>query len=527
MQRKVSLYLLLLLLLIVVLYGLVQIASLSEDEENITMIYQNQLDAILFSINQYSDDVVNEWVILMENAIEKEYTQEALQPMLQVNPGIRLLFISDSVSGTIEQVFPDSLANDPLIKVAGKALKQQSGVVNKLLGYASAGYQKIESAQIQASEEDRILMLFFVLNSPGSEGRRLGGILIDPESFIEMNLGPRLQTIAEDRFAISAFRRNQEQPVYTTIDSVQIDDEKAMAITKDFWLLPDYYLGIDAVGESVFDIIQKRTMINIALLVIMLVILAVGLFMIYRNVRKELVLAQNKSEFVSNVSHELRTPLALISMFAETLEMNRVRSDEKKQEYYQIIHKETTRLSGIVNKILTFSQMDANRKEFHLAEVDLNGIVSEILDTYSFHFQQKGFESKLEIKAESLVVMADREAMHEVLINLLDNAIKYSPDAKKIDVITGKSEFDAFVTVKDYGVGVKKEDQKQIFEKFFRVSTGDIAKSKGTGLGLSLVKHIVDHHGGRISVDSTPGQGSSFTIYLPLTQTENGQDLNR
>jgi two-component system phosphate regulon sensor histidine kinase PhoR len=252
------------------------------------------------------------------------------------------------------------------------------------------------------------------------------------------------------------------------------------------------------------------------------VVLAAGLFLIFRNIRKELRLAQNKSEFVSNVSHELRTPLALISMFAETLEMGRVRTEEKKMEYYQIIHKETSRLTGIVNKILTFSQMDADKKEFHLQDTDLNEVIRDILDTYSFHLQQKGFTSHLHDGEEPLLVQADREALQEVLINLLDNAIKYSKDRKEIDIFSGKKEDMAFITVQDYGIGISKEDQKQVFDKFFRVSTGDLAKSKGTGLGLSLVKHIIDQHGGKVTVESTPGQGSSFSIFLPLNPIKNG-----
>ncbi len=522
MQKKASLYLLLLLIVPVILYGIFQISSLSEDEENINLIYQNQLDAILFSVNQYSDDVVNEWVMSLEEAITADNPDQELNSLLEVNPGIRMMFITDSVTGKADRIFPDSLSEDPLVSVVNGVLWERGRDIQNLRTYATAGYQKIESAQLESGEDLRTLMLYFVLKDKPGNSKRVGGILIDPESFIQVNLGPRLQTIAEERFVITAFRKEQEQAVFSTSDSVQADgNEESMAITKDFWLLPDYYLGIDAAGESVFDIIRARTLLNIGLLVVMLLILAAGLYLIFRNVRKELRLAQNKSEFVSNVSHELRTPLALISMFAETLEMGRVKNEEKKQEYYQIIHKETNRLTGIVNKILTFSQMDANRKEFHLHDADLNEIVCEIMDTYSFHFSQKGFESDLKKKEHILPVKADREAMQEVLINLLDNAIKYSGDAKKIEVLTGTKDKYAFVRVRDFGLGIRKEDQKQIFEKFYRVSTGDIAKSKGTGLGLSLVKHIIDNHGGRVEVDSSLGKGSDFTIYLPLIQTEN------
>ena len=522
MLKKAPLYLLLLFLVPVILYGIFQISSLSEDEENIQLIYQNQLDAILFSVNQYSDDVVNDWILSVEGAMKKEETENALLPLLQVNPGIHLFFTADSLSGRISEVFPDSLRSSGLVQMADDSLYARRNALADLLAYSRSGYRKIESARLQSADSSSMLMLYFILNTPSPEGNRLGGFLIDPEQFIEINLAPRLQTIAQDKFIISAFYREQEEPVYSTMDSVAANPVDAMAITKDFWLLPDYFLGIDAGGTSVFDIIQERMLLNVGLLILMLLILSVGLILIYRNIKKELRLAQNKSEFVSNVSHEFRTPLALISMFAETLEMGRVRSDEKKREYYQIIHKESARLTGMVNKILTFSQIDANKKEFHPENTELNMLTDDILDTYSFHLEQKGFTCKREMRTEEIFVSVDTEAMQEVIINLLHNALKYSGDSKEIDVITGTRNGQAFLTVRDYGIGISKEDQEKIFEKFFRVSTGDIAKSKGTGLGLSLVKYIVEQHGGKVEVESRPGKGSAFTVYLPETEQHNG-----
>lgn len=522
MQRKAPLYLLFLLLVPALLYGIYQVSSLSEDEENIHLIYQNQLDAILFSVNQYSDDVVADWIRSFETSMKNSAPETILLPVLQVNPGIRLMFTADSLSYRPAEVFPDSLLNDVVLPAAADTLAARSSLLMNLLEYSRAGYRKIESAQLLTADGQRWLLIYFVLSEPSPQGHRLGAIVVDPESFISMSLGPRLQMVAQGKFVISAFRSGQETPVYSTVDSLAVEPADAMAITKDFWLLPDYYLGIGSTGESLFTIIRNRTVLNVGLLVLMLLVLAAGLYLIFRNIRKELLLAQNKAEFVSNVSHELRTPLALISMFAETLEMGRVRTEEKKMEYYQIIHKETTRLSGIVNKILTFSQMDANKKEFHPEDFYLNEVVADTLDTYSFHLEQKGFTSTYQSGAEPLPVRADREALQEVLINLLDNAIKYSDGQKKIEVTSGRRGSQAFVTVRDYGIGISREDQKQIFDKFFRVSTGDLAKSKGTGLGLSLVKHIIEHHGGKVQVDSSPGKGSAFTILLPLKYTENG-----
>ena len=244
-------------------------------------------------------------------------------------------------------------------------------------------------------------------------------------------------------------------------------------------------------------------------------ILIIAVILVFRNVKKEVQLAQNKADFVSNVSHEIRTPLALISMFAETLEMGRVKSEEKKQEYYGIISKETHRLSGIVNKILNFSQTEANKKTLNIESISLNKSIQDVLTTYDFHLKNKGFEYSFE-KTDELFVKADKEAFVEIIINLIDNAIKYSEDKKRIEISTGLENTYGYVAVKDQGIGISSMDQKHIFDKFYRVSSGDLAKSKGTGLGLSLVKQLIEAQQGKITVSSSPGNGSLFTLYFPL-----------
>ena len=332
-----------------------------------------------------------------------------------------------------------------------------------------------------------------------------------------------MQSIGQEEFVISSFLVQNDQLVYST---QELDSAETLGVTKgqnkNVWLLPDYYFGISLVGRTIESIVQQRTFTNILLVVVLDLVLILGALFVVRNVRREIQLAQNKSDFVSNVSHEIRTPLSLISMFAETLQMGRVKTDDKKNEYYSIIGKEANRLTGLVNTILNFSKMEANKKVYHYDKVNLNDILRDILDSYEYHLGSKGFEYKIDLDESLEIVDADHDAVSEAVRNLLDNAVKYSNDNKLIEIRSGKEKQYAIIEVKDHGVGIPKVHQKHIFDKFYRVESGLVHNTKGTGLGLSLVKHIMDAHHGKVVIDSAEGKGSSFTLYFPITQTENG-----
>jgi len=246
------------------------------------------------------------------------------------------------------------------------------------------------------------------------------------------------------------------------------------------------------------------------------VVLILGVWIVYRNIKKEVELAQIKSEFVSNVSHELRTPLSLISMFSETLEMDRVKTEEKKKEYYSIISQEANRLSKIVNSILNFSKMEAGKRQFNFVDSYLNDVAENVYRSYKFHLEQKGFKFEL-LKDETIpIIKIDEEAVSEAIVNLVDNAVKYSDNNKEITVRTKLESNYAFVEVEDKGIGIPEKDQKKIFDKFFRVSSGNVHDVKGSGIGLSIVKYIMDAHKGEIRLSSTVGVGSKFKLMFRL-----------
>ncbi len=285
-------------------------------------------------------------------------------------------------------------------------------------------------------------------------------------------------------------------------------------------VFPGLALGIKLRGTTLAAIGQHFFRSSFLTLAGLSLVLACGIALTYRNVSKEMALARLKSDFVSNVSHELRTPLSLIRLYAETLEMGRLTSPEKYQEYYCIIRKESERLTALINNILDFSRIEAGRKEYDFRETDLRELVRNTLDSYRYQIEQHGFTYEEKID-EVPPVRVDREAMARSLVNLVNNALKYSQDRKFIGVNLYRDNGSLKLEVVDHGIGIPHQEQSKIFEKFYRVGDPLVHNTKGSGLGLSLVRHIAQAHGGDVLVDSSPGQGSKFTITLPMNPAEN------
>ncbi|MFB3813746.1 MAG: sensor histidine kinase [Terriglobales bacterium] len=283
---------------------------------------------------------------------------------------------------------------------------------------------------------------------------------------------------------------------------------------------PGLVLGVKYRGTTIAALSDRFLRTSYATVGALSLLLAGGIFLSYRSVRKEMALAKLKSDFVSNVSHELRTPLSLIRLYAETLEMGRLTAAEKYQEYYQIIRKESERLTALINNILDFSRIEAGRKEYEFRETDIAELVRTTLDSYRYQIQQQGFELAEQIETGLPPVSVDREAIARSLLNLINNAVKYSAQNKYLGVSVQRSNGSVKLQVTDRGIGIPRSEQEKIFEKFYRASDPLVHNTKGSGLGLSLVRHVVTAHGGDVSVESAPGQGSTFTIILPLSGTE-------
>lgn len=269
-------------------------------------------------------------------------------------------------------------------------------------------------------------------------------------------------------------------------------------------------------GTTIADISAHFLRYNYSILAALSILMIGGIFLTYRNISREMNLARLKSDFVANVSHELRTPLALIRLYAETLELGRLTAKEKYQDYFRIIREESERLTALINNILDFSRIEAGRKEYEFKETNLPELVRSTLDSYRFQIEQNGFAFEENICNDIPPVNVDREAIARSLLNLVNNALKYSKDKKYIGVSLYRTNGSVKLEVQDHGIGIPPAEQDKIFEKFYRCGDPLVHNIKGSGLGLSLVRHIVRAHGGDVQVESSPDQGSKFIIALPL-----------
>jgi len=247
-------------------------------------------------------------------------------------------------------------------------------------------------------------------------------------------------------------------------------------------------------------------------------ILVFGLVLTIRSVSHELELARLKSDFVSTVSHEFKSPLTSIRQLAEMLQSGRVPSEERRQKYYDVLLEQSERLALLTDNILSLAKIESGRAAFKFEGTDVTALLTEIVGSIQERVRHEGFAIELEVKGDLPSLTADRTALSQAITNLVDNAIKYSGESRRIAVSARRDGQAVVVAVQDFGVGIQKRDLDRVFERFFRGGDELTRTVKGSGLGLTLVKEIVEAHRGRVLVESEPGKGSVFSVRLPLPQ---------
>ncbi len=270
----------------------------------------------------------------------------------------------------------------------------------------------------------------------------------------------------------------------------------------------------------------QRTFYFLALLLV-LSVTSFGAYLLWLDVRRESRLAEMRSQFVSSVSHELKTPLTAIRMFAETLRLGRSPDQQTQTEYLDTIINEGERLTRLLNNVLDFSKIEQGKKTYQLVPTSLPEVIHTAARALEYPLAQQGFELRLDVEENLQIVNADGDALQQAILNLLTNAMKYSGASREIDLRLQRQNGQAVIQVTDYGVGIAREEQAPIFENFYRVLTPESKLIPGTGLGLTLVAHVAKAHGGSVEVQSAPGEGSTFSIHLPLIDSHRGTEAQR
>lgn len=263
--------------------------------------------------------------------------------------------------------------------------------------------------------------------------------------------------------------------------------------------------------------IQIRTYINIGIVILLFVIIATSLYFMFRMFKREKELSTMKTDFVSTVSHEMRTPITAIRMIGEMFQLGTVKDEKVAKDYYDILSGETERITRLINNILDFSRMDSGRKRYNFTSDDISNIVSFTVRAFEKYAENNGYKIGLNIQEQLPKIKIDADAISQVILNLLDNAMKYSPVNKEIKVNMYRKNEHIVIDIIDRGIGIEQNKIDKIFEKFYRSENELTRKTKGAGVGLSIAKHIIDAHKGKIEVKSQRGFGSTFSVIFPIS----------
>jgi len=356
----------------------------------------------------------------------------------------------------------------------------------------------------------------------------LAGMIVDQKYFEKVVLPKAIES------SLPKFEDEEKQELLVIVrdgqkhqilpHDVKTNPKKDRVSRSFAFVFTDWHISLQGDFASPEKWARANFAYNMTLSAVLAAVLLGGIALTIRTALREMKLSAMKNEFVSNVSHELRTPLSSIRVFGEFMRRGRVKDQEKVREYGSYIETESRRLTQLINNILDFSRIESGRKVYIFEDADLEEILAGTLATFTVRLRDKGFDVSYLGPDEPLPeIEVDPNAIDRAVANLLDNAVKYSDGDRAIQVTLDRTNGEAIIAVTDHGIGIPRDEQEKIFERFHRVSTGLVHDVKGSGLGLSLVRHIAEAHGGTVTVESEVGTGSTFTIHLPLTRSEGDQ----
>jgi signal transduction histidine kinase len=528
-----------------------QFKSLDDIEETSTVV-----------LRQLSRDTADSVTREIEEALRRPHIDLLLRPGQQAR-------LNPPDFTWLDTVFGEGMAANEFIEELWFWSEQPDGTSNRFLVFdraslraepdadgrfheSSSRLEQIVPIARQLGEERRAIVAFPLMvdgrqkyvqlqlgfQEPGRQRvRRLLGFMVDREElhakYFPSLIGRRLAAVQQPTgfpplhlYLVDGDGRPLTAPGHDAVPAAYVDERTFPLVFFDRELL-EYAAPYEqsretwrvrtSYGEQTIpEIVAANTRPQMALMIVMALVMGGGVFFVASAAAREVRVAELKSNFVASVSHDLKTPLALIQLFAETLELGRVRTPERTQEYYRIIKTEARKLTRLIEGILDFSRMEAGLRPYRTAPADLGTIARCVLDNMQSQLDQGQFTVRLEVDPGLPPVPVDEDAVEQAVENLLANAMKYSGDAREIDVRVGRSRRHVYVSVRDHGIGISRREQKKIFRKFYRVNSGLGGGPQGTGLGLAIVDHTMRGHGGFVRVDSEPERGSTFTLHFPI-----------
>jgi signal transduction histidine kinase len=442
--------------------------------------------------------------------------------------GARRLFVASFVNGHDGDIFyfkPSCSSFSP--PAWSPELRAVYVAVSPLHTLAHKGGPLPEPVGVLVDQRDpRYRMILNPITDDASELVGVAGMILDESWFRGEVLPEAVKASLPNFFAEDpsydpavAVWDNRGSMVFTTADKPGLFGKRTEAEKHFSFVFTDWKIALASRHATAGQVARSSFLVNLGLSAALAVLLLGGLVLTLRTASREMKLSQMKSDFVSNVSHELRTPLASIRVFGELLRLGRVENTDKVREYGDYIETESRRLTQLINNLLDFASIESGRKSYRFECVDVRELVCETLKTFGVRLRQSGFRVTFDGDPGPLPpVRIDPGAIAQSLSNLLDNAVKYShqTDDKEIRVGLRRDGDSIVISVQDHGVGIPRDEQRKIFDRFHRVGTGLVHDVKGSGLGLSIVQHIVEAHHGRVTVESRIGEGSTFSIHLPI-----------
>lgn len=531
MNRRVIITLIVLMILVMTSLILVQTSSIIQALE----IKEEQFDAAV----KGALSLVAYQLELEEASALNEFAKDISIPK---GNGIFPGNIQQSISGTL---------NLNSSKLSFQYLQQSSGVIQReelIIGYGEKDSTEVQNERGKPGDYPNAFDIFHESDGYASQQYeerqdiRARMLFMQSQAAIQFQLPIeqrindlsalgrlikselKRQGISLDfRYALKSFSNGEERFIYgdKNYNSKPQNEYQALLFPHDDDLKPNY-LFVYFPKQNTF-LMKETGLLVIPTFVLTAMLIGIFVFTILIILRQK-KLSNIKNDFINNMTHELKTPISTISLASQMLRDNTVTNTPKTIEHISgIIFQESKRLTTQVEKVLQMAVFNEGKLKLKFKEVNINNLINSIVLNFELRVKSKNGELTTELNADPAIIKADDVHLTNVLFNLLDNAVKYSKNEPKITISTEVKDQFLVVSVKDQGIGIQKEHVGQIFERFYRVPTGNVHDVKGFGLGLSYVKIITEAHRGQIKVESAPNKGTKFMIYFPINADNHGK----